>query len=362
MYDLKDYLTPIWSEGRVFRETFAMIEERGECKAPFLYRPDEIFKVESYDGRIEYLEGKDWYVKDGDLFLTPESRIPKTGWDGIYLSGLAKAEEEKKQLPPDFGLPPIATRDGRYVKLLAVVQPWLISKWQVAVTYTTKEKWKGYRPEPSLNRLPKFNKKLHTNKSVKVVLYGDSISYGFDCSGIYNVEPKQPIWADLLRESLAARYHIEVELINASRSGENSDWALEHADDLVIKEKPDLVILGFGMNDRCIGEDYRIKTEKLVNKIKNALPEAEFILIATSIPNTLLNTEPINFYAYQDEYANALLPLYGKGCIIADIQNVQRMIMKRKRYIDITGNNINHPNDYFARIHAQVIDTQLSTE
>lgn len=359
MYDRKDYLTPIWEEEQIFRETFTMIEENGQCSAPFLYEPDKIIKVESYDGRIEYAEGKDWFIKDGHIFLTPESRIPRTGWNGIYFSNLAEAEEEKKQLPPDFGLPPIATADGRYIKLFAIGHPWIIYQWQIAVTYTTKEKWQGYTPEPGLNLLPRFNQKLRSEKSVKVVLYGDSISYGFDCTGIYELEPKQPTWADLIRDSLSKRFNIAVELINASRSGENSDWALAHIDELVIKEKPDLVILGFGMNDRCPGGEYRIKTEKLKNKIQRELPDTEIILIATSIPNTLLNTEPLNFYAYQDEYAKALEPLCGQGCVIANIQDVQRVIMKRKRYIDITGNNINHPNDFFARIHGQVIDTLL---
>ena len=43
------------------------------------------------------------------------------------------------------------------------------------------------------------------------------------------------------------------------------------------------------------------------------------------------------------------------GVAIADIQAVQKEIGKRKRYIDITGNWLNHPNDYLARILAQVV-------
>lgn len=359
MYNLKDYLTPVWEGGQIFRETFTMIEEEGEVSAPFLYQPEEIKKVESYDGRVEYLEGKDWYVKEGRLCLTPESRIPHTGWEGIYFTSLKEAEEEQKRLPPNFGLPPIATRDGRYIKLFAVGHPWVIYQYQVAVTYTTKENWMGYMPEPDMEKLPKFGALLQQQGSVRIVLYGDSISYGFDSTGIYELEPKQPTWAELVRDSLAKRFNIEVKLINASKSGENSDWALEHAKELVIKERPDLVILGFGMNDRCKGEEYRLKTEKLKARIQEELPEAEFILIATSIPNTLLDTEPLNFYSHQEEYARALEPLCGTGCILANISEVQRTIMKRKRYIDLAGNNINHPNDYFARIHGQIIDALL---
>ncbi len=359
MHDLKDYLAPVWEGSHIFRETFTMIEENGEVSAPFLYLPEEIIKVESYDGRVEYFEGEDWFVKDGRIFLTPDSRIPKTGWDGIYFSNLAEAEEEIKRLPPHFGLPPIATNDGRYIKLFAIAHPWIIYQWQIAVTYTTKENWEGYKPEPSIKLLPKLYQKLLAKQPIRIVLYGDSISYGFDSTGIYELEPKQPIWAELVRDSLVKRFDTEVVLINASRSGENSDWALEHAENMVIEEKPDLVILGFGMNDRCPGEEYRDKTVKLRDKIQEELPDAEFILMATSIPNTLLNTEPLNFYAHQDEYAEALKPLHGEGCILANIQDVQRVIMNRKRYIDLAGNNINHPNDYFARIHGQIIDTLL---
>ena len=41
--------------------------------------------------------------------------------------------------------------------------------------------------------------------------------------------------------------------------------------------------------------------------------------------------------------------------MLLHIQAVQKEIGKRKRYIDITGNWLNHPNDYLARILAQVV-------
>ena len=60
-------------------------------------------------------------------------------------------------------------------------------------------------------------------------------------------------------------------------------------------------------------------------------------------------------WAHQDEYSESLKGLEGMGVAIADIQAVQKEIGKRKRYIDITGNWLNHPNDYLARILAQVV-------
>ena len=48
-----------------------------------------------------------------------------------------------------------------------------------------------------------------------------------------------------------------------------------------------------------------------------------------------------------------------RGVVLADVQGVQKELMKRKRYIDVTGNLLNHPNDYLARIQAQVLCTTL---
>lgn len=58
---------------------------------------------------------------------------------------------------------------------------------------------------------------------------------------------------------------------------------------------------------------------------------------------------------HQDEYADALRQLAGAGVALADVQSVQKRLMERKRYVDMTGNWLNHPNDYLARIHAQVL-------
>lgn len=35
------------------------------------------------------------------------------------------------------------------------------------------------------------------------------------------------------------------------------------------------------------------------------------------------------------------------------------MVLKRKRFIDITGNNVNHPNDFMVRCHGQLLAEML---
>ena len=44
---------------------------------------------------------------------------------------------------------------------------------------------------------------------------------------------------------------------------------------------------------------------------------------------------------------------------LAAVQEIQREIQKKKRYVDLTGNWLNHPNDYLARVQAQVIAAVL---
>ena len=40
------------------------------------------------------------------------------------------------------------------------------------------------------------------------------------------------------------------------------------------------------------------------------------------------------------------------GAAVADITAMHRYVSSRKRFIDMTGNNVNHPNDFFHRLHA----------
>ena len=341
----------------LYRETFAMVEEEGICAAPFLYEPEEILRVESYDAKQLYEQGRDWYVEGGRLILTKDSRIPRAGRETFCHATRETALEEAGRLGLDFG--PVRTTDGRYIRLDAIGKPERVTRFQLAVTYRTKEVWPGEKPTSGLSSLPRFARKTGGKEPVKMLLYGDSISCGYDCSGMYGLAPGQPIWPELVRSSLEDYYKTEIELVNTSLGGVNSDWALEQAPERVCAHRPDLVLLGFGMNDRCPGEEYVRKTEKIIRTIRGELPGTELVLIATSLPNPLTATAPQHFCAYQDEYAQALRSLCGPGTVVADVQGVQRTLMRKKRYIDLTGNLLNHPNDYLARIQAQVVDAAL---
>lgn len=146
---------------------------------------------------------------------------------------------------------------------------------------------------------------------------------------------------------------------NTSVSGMDTEWAIAHAKERVCAYHPDLVILGYGMNDRCDGTQYAEKTMRLIGAIREDCPQTEFVLIATTLPNPLTATPPMYFCSHQEEYSQSLKALCQEGIVLADVQALQKEVQKKKRYIDLTGNLLNHPNDWLAGMQAQVVAATL---
>lgn len=378
----KEWLRPVWAGGKQYRETFLMVEENGECRAPFLFQPEKILKVESYDGQTEYTcapddrvqaDGivpstdrtagtADCFVQDGTLVLTQNSRIRRAQWSDFEYSTSEEAQQALEKSGNDVGFGPLELTNGKYLALEMVGRPELITKYMVTVTYTTGESWQGHCPENSLEQLPRLRDRLAAGEPVSVLVYGDSISCGWDCSGMYGQDPNQPIWPEILHRQMEERWKSPLTFNNTSVGGVDTKWAEEQVPERVTTYHPDLVILGFGMNDRCPGTEFQEKIRSLIDRILLENPEAELVLVATTLPNPRTKTAPLHFWAYQDEYSDALKPLCREGIVLADVQAIQKEMQKRKRYMDLTGNGINHPNDYLARVQVQVIAAVLGLE
>lgn len=90
--------------------------------------------------------------------------------------------------------------------------------------------------------------------------------------------------------------------------------------------------------------------------VARAHPQAEFILVATMLANpdwTALRHERF------PEYRDALASLRGPGVELADLSSVWAELHRHKRDADLTGNGVNHPNDFGHRIYAQVLGSLL---
>ena len=229
---------------------------------------------------------------------------------------------------------------------------------QTFVTYATaSHDWPVQMPTFDVRVLPRTVQRLRSQKPISVVLLGDSISTGCNASGWADGMPYQPPYPTLLQQHLEACYDTRVTLANLSVSGKATPWGLTMIEK-VVQQKPDLVILAFGMNDSAgrSAKEYGRNTAAMISKTRKALPNAEFILIASMLGNrdwVLLKHDV--FPLYRDQLAKLCEP----GIALADMTSVWTEFLKRKKDSDLTGNGVNHPNDFGHRVYAQVISALL---
>ncbi|WP_186292618.1 SGNH/GDSL hydrolase family protein [Mucilaginibacter corticis] len=229
------------------------------------------------------------------------------------------------------------------------------SALQIALTYVKAigEKWQGPIPQFCKMGLPVTLTKLRNEKHLKIVFYGNSIEAGYNTSDYMNTPPFMPTWPELIVNQLCNQYHSPIAYVNNAIPGKLASWGLEQVNNEVNSEKPDLVIIGFGMNDGAANvspDKYRQDIAGMIGQIRQVNARAEFILIAPMLPNPDATQNGI-----QSLYMAELEKLIRKGIAVADMTGVHAELLKRKSYQDMTGNNVNHPNDYLARWYAQTI-------
>jgi acyl-CoA thioesterase I len=225
---------------------------------------------------------------------------------------------------------------------------------QAAATYTHRDSWTGYIPRFAGKDLPGTLRKLTSRRPLTLVLFGDSISQGYNASEFTGSVPHQPPYGKLLASTLEARYGSAVRFANHSLAGMNTDWGVENIGKAAA-EKPDLVILAWGMNDASGNMDpekYGANIRAMMASVRESSPDAEFILVATMIGNPEWTHSSPDLYP---RYRDTLAGIAGKGVALADLTAVWTELLKYKKFADITGNGVNHPNDFGHRVYAMVL-------
>lgn len=90
-------------------------------------------------------------------------------------------------------------------------------------------------------------------------------------------------WQANLADRLAACRNAPVEVHSVALAGANSNWALEHLDE-VVAWAPDIVLVEFSMNDASLlhgvsAEDSRAKTEQIVTRLQTMIPKVQIVLM-----------------------------------------------------------------------------------
>ena len=339
MYSFEQLMIPIWDTEIIYDESLTMVKKNGIAEATLLFEPEQILAVTRADKTIEYKEGEDWELHGSMIRLTTGSKI------------FAFEEEElifDEEKPGEC----FETKDGRFSLFH---EEHFFHDRQISVTYKKKCEKISYAPKFCGKLLPKTMGKLQKKEAVRIVLYGDSISAGANSSGRTLTTPFLPTWGNLVKEQLKRNYETNVELINTAIGGKDSYWGMNEAKSRVGEYKPDLAIIAFGMNDRDEPQKFVANIRVIMNSILEVSSETEFIICATTVPNEILK----NFWKYQSEYGNVLKELQGLGVAVADFGCMHKCLLEKKRFIDMTGNNVNHPNDFLIRCHAQVISAML---
>lgn len=343
VYSFEHIMCPVWAADTVWFESVMFLEENGSVSAPLLYEPEEILAVQRADLTQTYVPGRDYEYRDGRLYLTENSSI-------FYFR---QAELYPGEEIPGHSFP---TENGH----LLFHEGHFFHDRQVAVTYHRKKgTWPGEIPAFQGGNLPKTMEKLRSAQPLKLVLYGDSISEGANASGVMSTSPFLPVWGQLAAEQLRRHYGSSVVFKNPSLGGMDAVWGAKNVERLVCDENPDLVIIAFGANDGIAGAEFYNRIAAIMAPIRRRCPDAEFLLVATLVPNPLLCTEKAKFYNEQMRQGAELAKFVGNGTAMVSMHKVQQALLKRKRFIDLTGNNVNHPNDFMVRLYAQTVSAAL---
>lgn len=125
-------------------------------------------------------------------------------------------------------------------------------------------------------------KTLLAGEPIRVVCFGDSVT------GVYYHTGSRRAYTDMLGIALKkAAGNSKVEMINAGISGHTTVNALSRIDNDVLRHKPDVVTVMFGLNDmtRVSLDDYRSNLKTIVSKCRGIGAE---VVLAT--PNNVVTT------------------------------------------------------------------------
>ena len=358
----------IFCEPTVFEETVFFID-RGATKR-LLFVADSIVRITSYDRSTVYEEGSDYELRNGCLHITENSSIPCITSEKYYNvpDSIISVHHNGTRIPVYWG------------------EDDTMTKWQIRVTYTHSDAFSGFTQADNSHIYERFINKLISGENVTVIAYGDSITCGATSSWYCDYEPHIYTYsmqfvcalADLFGYTVkftdASYLHHQVKkppadyvggergvitYVNTSVGGWRSITGVENYDNHVLpfveKYGCDLFICAFGMNDASFTPETPAENAKImVDRTLEHAPDTSVALISTMLPN------PISFgwYAnqqFQEPHLLALSEQYrerGISCATVQMTSVSRAVLERKEFLDYTGNNINHPNDFFIRIYA----------
>ena len=335
---------PFWSGNTLKEDPVLFTSINGSVpEGKLMTVPEKILKVTNLDRTIEYKEGEDFEIVSGTstLRLTKNSRIP-------FFT--------EEQLYPPAGSPRGLKGKVNSDRYMFWCRDSYLPAHQIRVTYTHKDTSLP-RPEQIYGKLPKTFEKIRSGKPMVFAVFGDSISCGYNSSKFLKFAPFDPMHFERFETYLEKKTGADSVWYNRSKAGYTAGWGAANLEERFSgAQTPDFVFIGWGMNDITA----KIPVENFINHIKKQMelfrklyPETEFVLMSTMYANGEWSLTNIPEF---EVYRQALLKLADdNGVMIADHTKIWELMIRRKGFMSLSGNGLNHPNDFGHKVYADVI-------
>ena len=274
----------------------------------------------------EYVAGQDYVVDAaaGTIRRTPGSRLPD--FQQNLLFGQEDFDHSKF---PGFG------NAGFFAF--------------VDYSYVPEMPWPVQAPQTAL--LPKSVSKLKAGGEFRIVAFGDSITAGGDAT-----RPEWIFWNRWAAALQARHPGARITAINGATGGDSTVQGLQRLRTKVLDQDPDLVLIGFGMNDHNRGgvpiPQFEANLREIVSRIRTATG-AEVLLLSAFPPNPRWKYGSHQMEKYAEATSRAAAQ---SQAAFADVFGNWQRLASRKKPEDLLGNNINHPNDFGHGIYFQVLE------
>ena len=338
-----------WNETTISGDPLCFVDRGGgAATASLLFPPEGTVSLRSAFSGVEYEHGRDFRLDAGSGLVTrtPDSQIPLITRGELYPA-----------IDPDGS--GFMFKRGAPGTWLMAGDGDLFHRRQVSATYSHRaDAWHGPAPRHRGAALPRTLRRLQAGGPLTIAVSGDSISEGYNASGFAGVAPHQPPYVDLVVAALADAYGAAIALRNFASAGWTSDNGRADAA-RAGAVNPDLVIIAYGMNDAGYAEaaDFAANISGIVDEVRTAAPAAEFVLVTPMLPNPEWHYPMMERFA---AYRDALELLCTDGIVLADVTTMWTSLLVRKSVYDLTGNGINHPNDFGHQVYAQVVLATIS--
>ena len=296
----------------------------------------------------DYAEGTDYLATPGTRTIrrTAKSAMPFLPKEIRYPA------KDKAVLFPDPAANAIGTSAVSPTGLVRFDGRDFFAKHQVLIDYVTEARLPEL-PATDAGCLPNTKKLLREGKTLDIAFIGDSITDGWNASAKVGCAPGQPAWPGLVTEFLNTIGSCR--MFNGAVSGSGSASAVEHLDACRREFTPALLFIAYGMNDMSSlsQEEFGRNIRAVMDAGLKRNPAMEFILVSQMAGNAEWDHTP----AGKDLVFARELETIAAECkhrAFAPVNPLWRALTDGcgKSFLNVTGNGVNHPNDYGHRIYA----------